>query len=105
MNDLLLLKMRSQDWNDPDDVDTRQGDRLSDVGRSSTGRATDQGFRKEFRTFSALAFLKITGCEEFPEGNLVSWEKTNWFLNSSRGTVSALFPTHMLLKCHLSSLS
>ena len=37
--------------------------------------------------FSTLAFLKITGCEEFPEGNLVSWEKTNWFLNSSRGTV------------------
>ena len=30
---------------------------------------------------------QVTGCEEFPEGNLVSWEKTNWFLNSSRGTV------------------
>ena len=87
MNDLLLLKLRSQDWNDPDDVDTRQGDRLSDVGRSSTGRATAEGFREEFYTFSTLAFLKITGCEEFPEGNLVSWEKTNWFLNSSRGTV------------------
>ena len=32
--------------------------------------------------------FQVTGCEEFPEGNLVSWEKTNWFLNSSRGTVS-----------------
>ena len=83
----IIFKVRPQDGSHPNDVNTWQGDRLSDVGRSSTGRATDQGFRKEFYTFSALAFLKITGCEEFPEGNLVSWEKTNWFLNSSRGTV------------------
>ena len=31
--------------------------------------------------------LKVTGCEEFPEGNFLNWENTNWFLNSSRGTV------------------
>ena len=36
----------------------------------------------------SLSTFQVTGCEEFPEGNLVSWEKTNWFLNSSRGTVS-----------------
>lgn len=29
----------------------------------------------------------MTGCQEFPQGNFLSWESANWFLNSSRGTV------------------
>jgi hypothetical protein len=28
----------------------------------------------------------VTGCEKFPEGDLVSWAGETWFLNSSRGT-------------------
>jgi hypothetical protein len=28
----------------------------------------------------------VTGCEKFPEGDLVSWSGDTWFLNSSRGT-------------------
>ena len=45
--------------------------------------------KTETNTFKFNSHFQVTGCEEFPEGNLVSWEKTNWFLNSSRGTVSA----------------
>ena len=39
---------------------------------------------------------KVTGCEEFPEGNLVNWEDSNWFLNSSRGTVILSSADHHL---------
>ena len=35
----------------------------------------------------------MTGCEEFPVGNLVNWEETNWFLNSSKGTAREDWPS------------
>ena len=38
-------------------------------------------------TTLAIVVLKVTGCQEFPQGNFLNWENTNWFLNSSRGTV------------------
>ena len=34
--------------------------------------------------------FQVTRCEEFPQGNFIGWETTNWFLNSSRGTVFSL---------------
>ena len=33
----------------------------------------------------------MTGCEEFPVGNLVNWEETSWFLNSSKATAREEF--------------
>ena len=76
--------MRLQDGSHPNDVNTWEGDGLSDVGRDSPRRAAAQG---ENRDTCSIFCFQVTGCEEFPEGNLVSWENTNWFLNSSRGTV------------------
>ena len=38
-------------------------------------------------TTLAIVVLKVTGCQEFPQGNFLNWENTNWFLNSSRDTV------------------
>ena len=47
--------------------------------------------KKKMQTNYFLGFkqpCKVTGCQEFPQGNFLSWENTNWFLNSSRGTVN-----------------
>ena len=27
---------------------------------------------------------QVTGCQEFPQGNFLSWENNNWFLNSTK---------------------
>ena len=39
---------------------------------------------------------QTTDCRAFPRGNVIDWETTNWFLNSSRGTVS--LPTTLDLR-------
>ena len=41
---------------------------------------------------------KVTGCKEFPEGNFLSWENTDWFLNSSRGTVENKLASFWLME-------
>ena len=43
-------------------------------------------FSKHLKCVPCSIKTQVTGCEEFPVGNLVNWEETNWFLNSSKGT-------------------
>ena len=57
--------------------------------------------KKKMQTNYFLGFkppCKVTGCQEFPQGNFLSWENTNWFLNSSRGTVNTNTNNFFLLK-------
>ena len=37
-------------------------------------------------TLSTEEMVQITGCQAFPEGDLISWQKTEFHLNSSAGT-------------------
>ena len=30
------------------------------------------------------AMQQVTACQEFPQGNFLSWENNNWFLNSTK---------------------
>ena len=30
------------------------------------------------------AVQQVTACQEFPQGNFLSWENNNWFLNSTK---------------------
>ena len=76
-----------QNWKHSNDVDAWQGGRLSDLGSGSPRRTTFKGsFLKSLDIKQTLC--QVTGCQEFPKGNFLSWENTNWFLNSSRGTVN-----------------
>jgi len=48
------------------------------------GKVTD--FQMWDKILSDEEMIKITNCEKFKSGNLLSWETGNWFLNSSQGT-------------------
>ena len=48
------------------------------------GQVTD--FQMWDRILPDEQLVNVTGCKDFPEGNLVNWETSNWYLNSSRGT-------------------
>ena len=83
-----------QNWKHSNDVDAWQGGRLSDLGSGSPRRTTFKGnFLKSLDIKQTLC--QVTGCQEFPKGNFLSWENTNWFLNSSRGTVN-IQPSRMI---------
>ena len=51
---------------------------------SQHGKVTDMQIWD--KVLSDEDMIKWTACQDFKKGNLVSWEKANWFLNSTRGT-------------------
>ena len=48
------------------------------------GRVTD--FHMWDRILSQEEMVKITGCQQFGQGNLVNWDKTEFYLNRSKRT-------------------